>query len=96
MVYKLVELDKIPRIKFSEELEKTTIPCGKSVIRIFKDDSIQPTLDIICLSDEVEYLVKSQSLKIWEPFTENYQEIKPMKVEVITELLWDKGRIMID
>lgn len=35
MVYKLVNLDNIPRIKLSEEVEKTTIPGAKSIIRIY-------------------------------------------------------------
>lgn len=35
MVYKLVEIHGVPRIKLSEEKEKITIPGKKKVFRIF-------------------------------------------------------------
>lgn len=52
MVYKLVYLDNIPRIKLSEEVEKTTIPGAKSILRVYTDTDSHPSLDVICLSDE--------------------------------------------
>lgn len=35
MVYKVVEFQGTPRMKFSEELEKITLPGPKSVVRVF-------------------------------------------------------------
>jgi len=37
MVYKVVEFQGTPRMKFSEEVEKITIPGSKAVVRIFDD-----------------------------------------------------------
>lgn len=38
MVYKVVEFDNTPRMKFSEEIGKITLPGPKSVLRIFGPD----------------------------------------------------------
>jgi len=53
MVYKLVESAKEPRIKFSEEIEKTLLPGRKKVVRVFGADG-KLECDIICLSGEPE------------------------------------------
>eukprot|EP01012_Entosiphon_sulcatum_P021261 TRINITY_DN2603_c0_g1_i1.p1 TRINITY_DN2603_c0_g1~~TRINITY_DN2603_c0_g1_i1.p1 ORF type:complete len:635 (+),score=93.32 TRINITY_DN2603_c0_g1_i1:30-1907(+) len=38
-VYKLVEVNHVPRIKVSEDAEKTTIPGRKQIIRLFGEDN---------------------------------------------------------
>ncbi len=55
MVYKLVDIDGIPKIKLSDEKEKTTLPGEKQIIRIYTqgaDGRILPELDVICLVGE--------------------------------------------
>lgn len=37
-VYKLVEINKQPKIKLSEDLEKVTIPGRKDIYRLFGSD----------------------------------------------------------
>lgn len=54
MVYKLVEINQEPKIKFSEELEKTTLPGKKIVFRAFKVD--KPVFDLISLESEKEVI----------------------------------------
>jgi hypothetical protein len=39
MVYKVCEFRGLPRIKISEEAEKTTIPASKKVARAFNDQN---------------------------------------------------------
>ena len=55
MVYKVVEFQGTPRIKFSEEIGKVTLPGPKSVLRVYKED--KPIFDLICGSLEAEALL---------------------------------------
>ncbi|XP_069588134.1 nicotinate phosphoribosyltransferase isoform X1 [Ranitomeya imitator] len=50
-VYKLVQVNDQPRIKISEDQEKSTIPGSKAVYRLY-DRSDQPLLDLMTLEDE--------------------------------------------
>ena len=59
MVYKVVEFKGTPRIKFSEELEKVTLPGPKSVLRVFKGG--KPVFDVLCMRAEVADLVGNPS-----------------------------------
>lgn len=56
MVYKLVEINGIPRIKLSENVEKMTIPCKKYVFRLFNSDNIA-VMDLMTNSNNLlEYI----------------------------------------
>jgi nicotinate phosphoribosyltransferase len=55
MVYKVVEFKNTPRIKFSEEIEKMTLPGSHSAIRVL--DNGLPILDLICLASETHKLL---------------------------------------
>ncbi|XP_040289258.1 nicotinate phosphoribosyltransferase isoform X2 [Bufo bufo] len=50
-VYKLVQVNNQPRIKISEDHEKTTIPGSKAVYRLY-NCSDHPLLDLMTLEDE--------------------------------------------
>lgn len=53
MVYKLVEINGIPKLKLSDEVEKTSLPGKKKVHRVYeKPDSEEPSFDIISLDEE--------------------------------------------
>lgn len=52
MVYKVCEFMGLPRIKFSEEAEKTTIPGSKKILRAY-DAENKPQFDVLCLESEV-------------------------------------------
>ena len=60
MVYKVVEFDGTPRMKFSEEIGKITLPGPKSVLRVFDADG-KPMFDLLCTKDEVPDLLKNTS-----------------------------------
>ena len=51
MVYKVCEFKGLPRIKISEETEKTTIPGSKKVARAYNDQN-EPIFDVLFLSEE--------------------------------------------
>ena len=49
---KLVELDGVPKMKFSEDPGKATYPSKKTVTRIWINDENQANFDLISLEDE--------------------------------------------
>ena len=54
MVYKLVEINTVPKIKLSDEREKTTLPGEKQILRVYDSDRA-PIFDLLCLfSEEAE------------------------------------------
>jgi nicotinate phosphoribosyltransferase len=57
MVYKLVEINGVPKIKLSDEKEKTTLPGEKQIIRTY-DENGKPIADILCLIDEAQSLIE--------------------------------------
>lgn len=46
MVYKLVDLDGISKIKLSEDKIKVLIPGKKNIFRVYENDT--PSFDLIC------------------------------------------------
>ena len=65
MVYKVCEFRGLPRIKISEESEKTTIPGSKKVYRAFSTTD-EPLFDVLCLSSEV---VPETNIKVYDRVT---------------------------
>lgn len=51
MVYKLVEVNKTPRIKLSQEITKVTIPGNKQAYRLVSRDGT-PLLDVLVQANE--------------------------------------------
>lgn len=94
MVYKLVSLHDKPRIKLSEEKEKTTFPGSKSVVRVYTYDLEVPSFDVICQADELEDIQKAESIKVFVPYEDKEKVFRPIKVETVTELLYDQGKIV--
>jgi nicotinate phosphoribosyltransferase len=96
MVYKVVSFQGTPRIKFSEEIGKVTLPGAKSVIRVFTDET--PAFDLICLESEVESILESEEL---EYFTEKslesgQQSVKPSSLQLVTQTLFEGGKRLSD
>jgi hypothetical protein len=55
MVYKIMEINKCPCIKFSEEKEKQTIPGSKITYRLFNEKN-EIICDYLCLENEEDNL----------------------------------------
>ena len=104
MVYKLVEIGGVPKIKLSDEIEKASLPGKKKVYRVTlengrdNNDSTKPSFDVICL-DEEELTVDNNggsTIRVWVPFKEDNISVKPFKIELMTELLIENGKPVID
>ena len=104
MVYKLVDINGVAKIKLSEEREKTTLPGEKQIIRVYteNDGKLKPALDMICLAHETESFLKTYNsghtapLHVYKPFGDVSKpiEITPAKVEALSILMFDCGNIV--
>ena len=104
MVYKLVQINGLAKIKLSDEREKTTLPGEKQVLRIYTKDSLgnpKPELDLICLNDEYEELLKifnfeepgTIPLSAYVPFGDNQPTlVYPYRVEALSILMYENGK----
>ena len=86
MVYKVCEFRGLPRIKISEEAEKTTIPASKKVARAFNDQN-QPIFDVLFLSEEN---VPDKDIKVYNRFTG--QVFTAPRLLLLTQLLFSQGK----
>lgn len=89
-VYKLVELNNIPRIKISQQMIKSTMPFKKSIYRLY-DNIGTPILDLIQMYDEKEPLIGKKIL-CHHP-NEQYKKlyVTPFKVRCLLNKIWDKS-----
>jgi nicotinate phosphoribosyltransferase len=92
MVYKLVELESIPRMKCSEEQEKTTLPGKKNVFRIFVNSENYPKCDIITKENES---IENGAVVLCRDLRNLKQklEVKVKKAVKLNEYVW-QGRSM--
>lgn len=91
MVYKVVEFKGTPRIKFSEEIEKVTLPGPKNTLRVFKNG--KPVFDMLCTQEEVESLMQNPgSVKFFSSRQSDAQveSFEADEVKLMTEKLWPK------
>jgi nicotinate phosphoribosyltransferase len=87
-VYKLVEIDKTPRIKLSEDVEKVTIPGKKKCYRLYGKIG-EPIVDVMLREDEKEPNVGERVL-CRHPFLEGKRAfVTPAKVEKLLLVCWD-------
>eukprot|EP00347_Sterkiella_histriomuscorum_P013249 403365440 len=102
-----LKINGIPKIKLSDEVEKTSLPGKKKVFRIYEkveqqidkqDHTELPSFDVICLEEEdlIHQLTAQGSLKIWEPFKSKHIDITPARVQQLTEQLIDNGKPIIE
>ncbi|KAA0708202.1 Nicotinate phosphoribosyltransferase [Triplophysa tibetana] len=92
-VYKLIEVRGRPRMKFSEDPEKSTLPGRKSVYRLLDTDG-HPQMDLICLSEE-PVPTAGVSLNCYPLVTEtSLQSITPAQVTSLRLDVFTCGQIM--
>ncbi|ESU35313.1 Nicotinate phosphoribosyltransferase [Giardia duodenalis] len=90
-VYKLVELDGIPRIKFSDEIGKVTIPGQKILYRLYTSTHT-PFVDLIARPDEE--IKERQPVHCLHPHTPTRQLMMyPSKVEAVHTCILKTGEI---
>lgn len=90
MVYKVCEFRGLPRIKFSEEKEKTTIPGSKKILRAFNKEN-RPEFDVLCLESEV---ISEGNLKVFDRITG--QEHTAHRVETLSQKLFANGKTCLN
>mmetsp|Transcript_26438 Transcript_26438/g.63801 ORF Transcript_26438/g.63801 Transcript_26438/m.63801 type:complete len:519 (+) Transcript_26438:47-1603(+) len=93
-VYKLVELNGVPRIKISQDVAKVTIPGKKNPYRLY-GISGEPAVDILMGADEKIPEVKKKILCLHPSETQKKAYCTPTKVESLLSCVFD-GEIRIE
>lgn len=89
MVFKLVEIDGISRIKLSEEMEKMTIPGSKNWYRLHGTET--PLVDL--LADRSEEVLTGESVLCHHPsIAIKRANVTPTRVIQMNKLMLDKGK----
>lgn len=89
MVYKLVSIEKVPRLKLSEDFDKITLPGSKSIYRLYLKDPTKPSFDIITLREE-EAPKENVKIKVMDSTKpKEVLEFVPIKVELLNPLAFD-------
>jgi len=91
-VYKLVEVNKNPCIKLSQDMEKVTIPSRKNVYRLFGREGYA-LVDLMTGVKE-EPPQPGQKILCRHPFQEAKRcYATPSKVEKLLDVWWERGRV---
>ncbi|XP_062583365.1 nicotinate phosphoribosyltransferase-like isoform X1 [Saccostrea cucullata] len=92
-VYKLVEINKNPRMKLSEDVEKVTIPGRKLAYRLFGIDG-NALVDLMMQPSETAPQPGERVL-CRHPIQESRRAyVIPAKVELLHKCYWDKGKVV--
>ena len=89
MVYKVCEFKGTPRIKRSEEAEKTTIPGSKKVLRAYNTDN-EPIFDVLCLETEE---IPTGEMTVFDR-VDGSEHTAP-KVKLISQLIFTEGKSQV-
>lgn len=91
-VYKLSLVDNRPTIKLSEDINKTTLPGKKKIVRFF-DGNKKFCADAIVLVEENENEIDS----VFHPQHANKKSsLKGLKREVVTSKVVENGRVLVE
>lgn len=92
-VYKLVQVNNQPRMKLSEDQEKTTIPGSKAVYRLY-DGFDQPLLDLMALEDEPPPEI-GKEVKIYGlGKNAETQTVTPLRAELLHRMYFRNGQLL--
>jgi len=86
MVYKLVSINGVARLKLSEEFEKITLPDSKSIYRLYLKD---PSFDVICQRDEQGPQENKPYQFVDSTKPKESLSFNPIKVELLNPLAFD-------
>lgn len=112
MVYKLVEINKIPRIKLSEQIKKVSIPGKKKLYRLFlkrdlpanQDSMNQDSMNQDDYIAHVDFMtcadeddIHLSKIKVLHPFEEQKRAfITPEYIKKLLSVVWDGKNILTD
>ncbi|NLB91892.1 MAG: nicotinate phosphoribosyltransferase [Bacteroidales bacterium] len=89
-IYKLVEINGMPKMKFSDNIEKETLPCKKQVYRC-TDSQGMFIRDALLVADELP----ENADKIYHPLhSERCSEIKHLQKEPLLQTVVQEGKII--
>lgn len=95
MVFKLVEINGVPRIKLSQEATKITIPARKEVYRLIGAEGV-PILDLIIRAGEPQPQ-PGRRILCRHPFDEKRRAyVTPTAVLPLLRLVWKGGRARLE
>jgi nicotinate phosphoribosyltransferase len=89
-VYKLVEINNIPRIKLSQDIAKILVPGRKNAYRIYSSEG-EPLLDLLVRINDVDDVpVVGKRFLCRHPFEEKKRlYVTPSRIEELLECVWD-------
>ncbi|XP_059480976.1 nicotinate phosphoribosyltransferase isoform X2 [Neocloeon triangulifer] len=91
-VYKMVEINDLPKIKLSQDVGKVTMPGRKNVYRLYGADG-HALIDLLTRSTEPEPQVGEKVL-CRHPFQESKRAyVIPTRVEPLYKVYWKNGRL---
>lgn len=91
-VFKMVEINQLPRIKLSHDVEKVTIPGKKDAYRLYGEKGYA-LIDLLQKIDEAPPK-KNEAVLCRHPFQESKRAfVKPSKVEKLLQLYWSDGKL---
>ncbi|XP_071442071.1 nicotinate phosphoribosyltransferase isoform X2 [Hetaerina americana] len=92
-VYKMVEINNLPRIKLSQDVGKVTMPGKKTAFRLFGADG-HALIDLLQRSIETPPEV-GQKVLCRHPFQESKRAyVIPTRVEPLFKVYWENGQIV--
>ncbi|KAM3928027.1 LOW QUALITY PROTEIN: nicotinate phosphoribosyltransferase [Leptodactylus fuscus] len=92
-VYKLVQVNDQPRIKISEDQEKSTIPGSKAVYRLY-DRSDHPLLDLMALEEESPPEL-GKEVKVYELSRgADDESVTPIRAESLHHIYFQHGQVV--
>ena len=90
-VYKLAEVNQQPKMKFSENIEKTTLPGNKKLYRFYDDNGYFLRDGILCSNEKPQYVNT-----IYHPvYPEKNTAVKKLKKEALLKQVMINGKSML-
>lgn len=95
LVCKLTELNKAPRMKFSSDPEKATLPCNKAIYRVWTDEKEEASFDLIALEQETVEMGESKIFTLSKEDEESHNITKitrlnePLDISKFSKTLLD-------
>lgn len=88
-VYKLVEMDGVPKLKVTSDIAKATLPGKKRVLRLFGSDDLM-LQDVICLEEDKP----GSGDTVYDPVNPLQETTLPAGIEVreLRSVVMDEGR----
>ncbi len=91
-VYKMSQLDDVPKMKISDAPEKITNPGYKKVVRLFSKETGKALADLITLEHEV--IDESKPLKIYHPlFSFKQRVLNNFYVKELLQCIYKNGEL---